>query len=1198
MAQQPLITDMFAPGQAVPREGSDEWEVAEGGSDEGEAMDARRLFAGKGTYCDHLTSDATIVNRKNGGKGRGGGGGKRGRPSTVMTTANTNAGNHYSINSQCAAKCRANQNCVAVLDNALAKQWRADNALETFLKRNTPEHVQTIADLARIQDAPIGLKNLAATCYLNTLLQVWFHNIPLRTAVYNYELGLCDEQSDVIMRNLKTAFAYMQYGSKNVFDPRKFVDSLRIDSGMQQDAQEFSKLFTSTLEHLFSHQRRPELKNLVLNLFEGECAYVTRCKTCKYESRRPESFRDLELTITDSSLLTDSLANYLHEEHLDDANKWYCPHCASKQPATRQIALARLPRVLNLQLLRFVYDVARQIKRKVRAPVRFPRVLDLRAHTGDAADVFEVSGALLHRGASAYAGHFIARIREPVGGAWFTFNDEVVERVERLGFDLVDVDVEEDEGDGWMDVGEKRAAGKKGKGKGKTAVGGKKETSKVPSPVTQKWGDGIAAVEGSDEKLFTSSVAYMLVYTRCGEWDASRAAASSCVPPPALLSEIRSLNSSFDTDRHVYEERQGELKALFERQREFREAVAACWRVRAETEPCYYVDARELKAWFLEGLVASGDVFEEAPEDVTAKGEVGESEKQEEKVEGAVFTGLETVEGTTACAAGIAGPVKTMFDNSQLVCEHGKLWHTKVAHSKRISKAAGDLLIANGYIFKPVLTEDDCCLTCAEKVLGEKKSLSNHVENVETFRMLDKLAGEQDQFWISSEWLKEWIKKTPFKDFEAGMPLPTSDEYLQDVMCPHGMLLKSHKKRRLVSEPALEVLRTSLRDPLVQLLPKSAEECIDCAEAESALAVEKAESVKRASIEKAALKKLFDAKHLPASFSKTGRTFFVPAEFIMAWREFLRNPLDKLPPGEINNRIFLCEHNALCFDPQDKNDDSPVKAVYLHENDWFQLHEWYDANVLVEASRAMKPNGDEFQVFDPEVCQTCKLNRINQKPDVYIRVINISDTSPALESADSPGGVCVDLTSQKVNGNGKRKQQHALFISNGSDRRQSKRLKDKTNLEFKIDKRKTVLDLKSQITSKWDVPPIHQQLYFKSKELTMNSCTIASLNVGPTDVFEVKLLKEQRGLFDDEHFSNTGRLKEMGFAGSNLLGFGSEKRSGSGSFTGDVDMVEADNEDLQMALAMQVNEVWQCGTCTFLNEEGGDQCSVCQTARF
>ena len=49
--------------------------------------------------------------------------------------------------------------------------------------------------------------------------------------------------------------------------------------------------------------------------------------------------------------------HFLQEEKLEGENQYMCSVCNSKQNAVRSIQLQTLPPVLNLQLLRFVFDV-------------------------------------------------------------------------------------------------------------------------------------------------------------------------------------------------------------------------------------------------------------------------------------------------------------------------------------------------------------------------------------------------------------------------------------------------------------------------------------------------------------------------------------------------------------------------------------------------------------------------------------------------------------------------------------------------------------------------------------------------------------------------------------------------------------------------------------------------------------------------
>ena len=56
---------------------------------------------------------------------------------------------------------------------------------------------------------------------------------------------------------------------------------------------------------------------------------------------------------------------FFKEETMDGDNQYYCDDCDSKRNAKRFIKITHLPRVLNLQLLRFVYDRNSGVKKKL-----------------------------------------------------------------------------------------------------------------------------------------------------------------------------------------------------------------------------------------------------------------------------------------------------------------------------------------------------------------------------------------------------------------------------------------------------------------------------------------------------------------------------------------------------------------------------------------------------------------------------------------------------------------------------------------------------------------------------------------------------------------------------------------------------------------------------------------------------------------
>ena len=66
-------------------------------------------------------------------------------------------------------------------------------------------------------------------------------------------------------------YIYFRY-----IDPTSFIKFLGLDAGVQQDAQEFSKLLLSLLEDTLCQQDEPQLRFIVQNQFRGGYDYVTR----------------------------------------------------------------------------------------------------------------------------------------------------------------------------------------------------------------------------------------------------------------------------------------------------------------------------------------------------------------------------------------------------------------------------------------------------------------------------------------------------------------------------------------------------------------------------------------------------------------------------------------------------------------------------------------------------------------------------------------------------------------------------------------------------------------------------------------------------------------------------------------------------------------------------------------------------------
>uniref|UniRef100_A0A8D2ZN75 Ubiquitin carboxyl-terminal hydrolase 48 n=1 Tax=Scophthalmus maximus TaxID=52904 RepID=A0A8D2ZN75_SCOMX len=329
----------------------------------------------------------------------------------------------------CRRNCKGNPNCLVGIGE---QAWLGEIDENAFHNIDDPNSER------RDKNTFVGLTNLGATCYVNTFLQVWFHNLELRWTLYQCHnprtsLSFSDYEPESICEHLQYLFALLQNSNRKYIDPSGLVKALGLDTGQQQDAQEFSKLFLSLLEDTLSKQKDPNLQNIIQRQFCGQFSYVTVCNQCGRSSALPSRFYELELNIQGHKNLTECVTEFLKEEKLDGENRYFCESCQSKQSATRRIKLHSLPPTLNLQLMRFVFDRQTGHKKKLNTFISFPEQLDMGPFLEGKEDqkcVYELSAVLIHRGISAYSGHYIAHVKDARTGDWYKFNDEEIEKME------------------------------------------------------------------------------------------------------------------------------------------------------------------------------------------------------------------------------------------------------------------------------------------------------------------------------------------------------------------------------------------------------------------------------------------------------------------------------------------------------------------------------------------------------------------------------------------------------------------------------------------------------------------------------------------------------------------------------------------------------------------------------------------------
>eukprot|EP00975_Prorocentrum_lima_P020285 4269112-Prorocentrum_lima.AAC.1 len=152
-----------------------------------------------------------------------------------------------------------------------------------------------------------------------------------------------------IMVALQNLFCALDVSVNSACDPTQLVELLGIKHSEQQDAQEFNILFLAKLERVFKRRSIEALSHL----FSGRQAYVTECQSCRKLSCREETMDKIEINVQGCSSVADAIDAYCATELLHGDNQYFCEGCKAKRDASRSIQLRQLPRVLNVQLLRY-----------------------------------------------------------------------------------------------------------------------------------------------------------------------------------------------------------------------------------------------------------------------------------------------------------------------------------------------------------------------------------------------------------------------------------------------------------------------------------------------------------------------------------------------------------------------------------------------------------------------------------------------------------------------------------------------------------------------------------------------------------------------------------------------------------------------------------------------------------------------------
>ena len=288
----------------------------------------------------------------------------------------------------------------------------------------------------RKETGSIGLSNLGSTCYLNGLLQSYFHIGKLCEIVYGMDTraesppeGPNSPTGGTRMPlplALQSVFLRMETST----EPVNCTDLIRafgwdsVDAFTQHDVQELARILCDKLEEKLKGTSQD---GAIQKLFQGTIENYIECIDVEYKSTRDEAFYDIPVNVrglTNEPLISleNSLKEFVATETLEGDNAYDAGEKYGKQKAIKGMRFKSLPPVLSFQLKRFSFDYEKLDNVKLHDRFEFGTNL-----------VIENTNYLLHtvlvHSGDVNSGHYYAFVRPHAHeNQWYRFDDEQVSK--------------------------------------------------------------------------------------------------------------------------------------------------------------------------------------------------------------------------------------------------------------------------------------------------------------------------------------------------------------------------------------------------------------------------------------------------------------------------------------------------------------------------------------------------------------------------------------------------------------------------------------------------------------------------------------------------------------------------------------------------------------------------------------------------
>ncbi|CAI5644376.1 unnamed protein product [Oreochromis niloticus] len=240
-------------------------------------------------------------------------------------------------------------------------------------------------DRKRIDNCPVGLKNVGNTCWFSAVIQSLFNLLEFQRLVLNYSpparvhdlpRNQKEHRNLPFMQELRNLFSLMVGSKRKYVDPSRAVEILKDafkSSESQQDVSEFTHKLLDWLEDAFQMKAEEDRegekpKNPMVELFYGRFLAVGVHEGKKFENT--EMFGQYPLQVNGFKDLHECLEAAMIEGEIESL------HSAENSARSGQEHwFTELPPVLTFELSRFEFNQALGRPEKIHNKLEFPSML-------------------------------------------------------------------------------------------------------------------------------------------------------------------------------------------------------------------------------------------------------------------------------------------------------------------------------------------------------------------------------------------------------------------------------------------------------------------------------------------------------------------------------------------------------------------------------------------------------------------------------------------------------------------------------------------------------------------------------------------------------------------------------------------------------------------------------------------------------